>query len=103
VRTAVAGEARYLMCEIQGVREKEDEPFKVMSPFFFFFITLEPRVIHKSMSLKYEPSSEPLHISSKELFSRCARSRGCARKRRSPSRSPHPSPPRTPIRLRAFA
>ena len=29
---AVAGEARYLMCEIQGVREKEEEPFKVISP-----------------------------------------------------------------------
>ena len=25
-------------------------------------------VIQKSMSLKYEPSSEPLHISAKDLF-----------------------------------
>jgi len=33
--------------------------------FFFFFITLKPRVerYKKSMSLKYEPASEPLHIS----------------------------------------
>jgi len=33
--------------------------------FFFFFITLTPRVewYTKSMSLKYEPASEPLHIS----------------------------------------
>ena len=32
--------------------------------FFFFFITLKPRVegYAKSMSLKYEPASEPLHI-----------------------------------------
>ena len=31
---------------------------------FFFFITLKPSVERytKSMSLKYEPSSEPLHI-----------------------------------------
>ena len=31
---------------------------------FFFFVTLEPRVegYTKSMSLKYEPASEPLHI-----------------------------------------
>ena len=28
----------------------------------FFFITLEPRVEQKSISLKCEPSSEPLHI-----------------------------------------
>ena len=34
--------------------------------FFFFFITREPRVVRrKSLSLKYEPSSEPLHISAK--------------------------------------
>jgi len=34
---------------------------------FFFFITLKPRVkwYTKSMSLKYEPASEPLHISVK--------------------------------------
>jgi len=38
--------------------------------YFFFFITLKPRVewYKKSMSLKYEPSSEPLHISVKYLF-----------------------------------
>jgi len=32
--------------------------------FLFFFITLKPRVelYTKCMSLKYEPSSEPLHI-----------------------------------------
>jgi len=32
---------------------------------FFFFITLKPRVecYKKSMSLKYEPALEPLHIS----------------------------------------
>ena len=32
---------------------------------FFCFTTLEPRVewIQKSMNLRYEPSSEPLHIS----------------------------------------
>ena len=32
--------------------------------FLFFFITLKPRVERytKSMSLKYEPASEPLHI-----------------------------------------
>jgi len=37
------------------------------NPNFFFFITLKPRVdgYTKSMSLKYEPSSEPLHISVK--------------------------------------
>ena len=29
---------------------------------YFFFITLQPGVIHKSMSLKCEPSSEPIHI-----------------------------------------
>ena len=29
----------------------------------FFFNVLEPRVIQKCMSLTYEPSSEPLHIS----------------------------------------
>ena len=35
--------------------------------FFFFFITLKPRVewCTKSMRLKYEPASEPLHISMK--------------------------------------
>jgi len=39
--------------------------------FFFFFITLKPRVegYTKSVSLKYEPASEPLHISVKWLFS----------------------------------
>ena len=33
----------------------------------FFFITLKPRLesYTKSMSLKYEPASEPLHISVK--------------------------------------
>jgi len=33
-------------------------------PLFFFFNTLKPRVerYKKSMSLKYEPASEPLHI-----------------------------------------
>ena len=38
---------------------------------FFFFITLEPRVdwYTKSVSLKYEPVSEPLHILVKKLFS----------------------------------
>ena len=38
---------------------------------FFFFITLTPRVERytKSMILKYEPASEPLHISVKKLFS----------------------------------
>ena len=35
---------------------------------FFFFITQEPRVIQQSMSLRYEPSSEPLPISAKQLF-----------------------------------
>ena len=33
---------------------------------FFFVITLEPR--NESMSLKYDPSSEPLDVSAKELF-----------------------------------
>jgi len=35
--------------------------------FFFCFITLKPRVegYTKSMSLKYEPVSEPLHMSVK--------------------------------------
>ena len=33
--------------------------------FFFFLITLKPRVESRSMSLKYEPASEPLHISVK--------------------------------------
>jgi len=34
---------------------------------FFFFVTRKPRVelYTKSMSLKYEPASEPLHISVK--------------------------------------
>ena len=35
--------------------------------FFFFSITLEPRV-EQSMSLTYEPSSELRHISSKPLL-----------------------------------
>ena len=35
---AVAGEARYLMCEIQGVREKEEEPFKVSSPILLLLL-----------------------------------------------------------------
>ena len=36
----------------------------------FFFITLKPRVEYyaKSMSLKYEPASEPLHISVQLLY-----------------------------------
>jgi len=34
-------------------------------PLTLFFITLGPRVIQPSTSLKYEPSSEPLHISAK--------------------------------------
>ena len=36
----------------------------VASFFFFVFITLKPRVewYTKSLSLKYEPASEPLHI-----------------------------------------
>ena len=35
--------------------------------FLFFFITLKPRVVWytKSVSLSYEPASEPLHISVK--------------------------------------
>ena len=35
--------------------------------FFFCFITLQPRVelYTSSMSLKFEPSSEPFHISAK--------------------------------------
>ena len=34
---------------------------------FFFYYTLEPRVevIQRSMSIKYEPSSESLHIPAK--------------------------------------
>ena len=36
---------------------------------FFFIVTLEPRVVmQQPLSLKYEPSSEPLHISAKQLF-----------------------------------
>ena len=36
----------------------------VLYPFFFFFLSLTPRVevIQKCMSLEYEPASEPLHI-----------------------------------------
>ena len=39
-------------------------------PFFFFLITLKPRVegCTKSTSLKYEPASEPLHIPVKKLY-----------------------------------
>ena len=39
----------------------------------FFFIDLKPRVewYTKSMRLKYEPASEPLHISVECLFSWC--------------------------------
>ena len=33
----------------------------VVATLLLFFTTFEP-VIQKSMSLKYEPSSEPLHI-----------------------------------------
>ena len=41
------------------------DPTQVLSPtqIFFFYITRTPRVIQKSMRLKYEPASEPLHIS----------------------------------------
>jgi hypothetical protein len=35
---------------------------------FLSYPRAESCVIHKSMSLKYEPSSEPLHISAKYLF-----------------------------------
>ena len=38
-------------------------------PLLFFLITLDPRVMHKSMSFKNETSSEPLHISEKKLLS----------------------------------
>ena len=39
----------------------------------FFFITLKPSVecYTKSMSLTYEPTSEPLHVSVKLLLSNC--------------------------------
>ena len=42
------------------------EPFRNPQLLFFFFITLKPRVegYTKYVSLKYEPASEPLHISS---------------------------------------
>jgi len=38
--------------------------------FFFMVFTLKPRIERytKYMSLKYEPASEPLHISVKKLF-----------------------------------
>jgi len=41
-----------------------------LPPLLFFFITLQPRVERytQSMSLKYEPASEPLHNSVKQLF-----------------------------------
>jgi len=40
----------------------------------FFFVTLEPRV-EWYKGLKYEPASEPLHISVKWLFSLQARAK----------------------------
>ena len=46
---------------------------EVLPNFFItlFFITLKPRVERytQSMSLEYEPASEPQHISVNELFS----------------------------------
>jgi len=50
--------------------KKETAPAGTIVPcllFFFFCITLKPRVegYTKSMSLKYEPASEPPHISVK--------------------------------------
>ena len=42
----------------------------ILKLLLFCCITLQPRVIHKSMSLRYEPSSEPLHISAKLIGSR---------------------------------
>jgi len=46
-------------------RECNSEPCE---PFWFFFITLKPRIepYTKSTSLKYKPASEPLHISVKK-------------------------------------
>ena len=37
-------------------------------PFFLYNFRAKSLVIHKSMSLNYEPASEPLHISAKLLF-----------------------------------
>jgi len=53
--------------DVREVGRKARHPDFVMlwDQVLFFFITLKPRVIQKSMSLKYEPSSEPLHISAK--------------------------------------
>jgi hypothetical protein len=41
------------------LREMNSNPYR-----FFFFITIKPRVelYTKSMSLKYDPASEPPHI-----------------------------------------
>ena len=46
-------------------------PQRLVRVLRLLFITLKPRVewYTKSMSLKYEPASEPLHISVKQLFS----------------------------------
>jgi len=45
--------------------------FDKRGPSSLFFITLKPRVAWctKSVSLKFDPASEPLHISVKKLFS----------------------------------
>ena len=37
-------------------------------PGYFFSLRYHSQVIQKSVSLKYEPSSEPLHISARYLF-----------------------------------
>ena len=59
---------------IEMIRLTGLAPWKLEFPFpdsqpglLFFFITLKPRVerLKKNMSLKYEPSSEPLHIPAK--------------------------------------
>jgi len=53
--------------KLAGKAKALEDEAQVRFLLFFFFIALKPRVEEytKSMSLKYEPASEPLHISVK--------------------------------------
>ena len=65
VMSPEAGPSRVAAIQpIRGVNHNRWLPPAKSRPRHSFFITLE-QVIHKVMSLKYEPSSEPLHISAK--------------------------------------
>ena len=65
-----------LVVHVHSCRDKWASPSgnrlagRVLEIFFFFFVTLKARVERctKSMSLKFEPASEPLHVSAKKSF-----------------------------------